>query len=98
MAVNPARHVEIASYRKPHPQVRTDGRVAEWQRTGARPAVAVWTAEHLASFLDAVVGDSLFALWWLSALRGLRRGEACGLRWPSIARHSIWIPLAKVFN
>jgi hypothetical protein len=27
-----------------------------------------------------VVGDSLFALWWLIGLRGLRRGEACGLR------------------
>jgi integrase len=30
------------------------------------------------------VGDRLFALWWLIALRGLRRGEACGLRWSEI--------------
>ncbi len=78
---NPARHVEVPSYRKPHPQVWTDGRVAEWQTTGIRPAVAVWTAVHLAAFLDAVTVDRLFALWWLIALRGLRRGEACGLRW-----------------
>jgi integrase len=61
--------------------VWTDGRVAEWQTTGIRPAVAVWTADHLAVFLDAVTGDGLFALWWLIALRGLRRGEAAGLRW-----------------
>ena len=78
---NPARHVEIPSYRKPHAKVWTDARVEEWRRTGARPAVAVWTATHLAAFLDTVVSDRLFALWWLIALRGLRRGEACGLRW-----------------
>ncbi|HEU4424218.1 MAG TPA: hypothetical protein VFR67_16940 [Pilimelia sp.] len=54
--------------------------MAEWQATGLRPAVAVWTAEHVAAFLTAVVADRLFALWWLIGLRGLRRGEACGLR------------------
>jgi integrase len=31
-----------------------------------------------------VVDDSLFALWWLAALRGLRRGELCGLRWAAV--------------
>jgi hypothetical protein len=61
--------------------VWTDGRVAEWQATGIRPAVAVWTSGHLAVFLDTVTADQLFALWWLIALRGLRRGETCGLRW-----------------
>jgi integrase len=76
--------VELPTYRKPHPQVWTDARVAEWQRTGWRPAVAVWTATHLATFLAAVRGDRLFALWWLIALRGLRRGEACGLRWREV--------------
>jgi integrase len=81
---NPARHIEITGYRKPHAQVWTAGRIEQWQRTGQRPAVAVWTAEHLSTFLDAVVGDSLFALWWLIGLRGLRRGEACGLRWSEV--------------
>jgi len=33
---------------------------------------------------DAPSADSLFALWWLIALRGLRRGEACGLRWTEV--------------
>src|SRR6266542_738601 len=37
---------------------------------------AVWTAEHLAGFLTSVIDDSLFALWWLIGLGGLRRGEA----------------------
>jgi integrase len=84
LETNPARHIEVAGYRKPHAQVWTDGRVQEWQRTGHRPPVAVWTAEHLATFLDAVANDSLFALWWLIGLRGLRRGEACGLRWTEV--------------
>lgn len=61
----------------------TDGRVEEWERTGERPSVAVWTAEQLATFLNGVTGDSLFALWWLTALRALRRGEACGCAGPS---------------
>jgi hypothetical protein len=43
IADNPARHLEIPYYRKPHPQVWTDGRVDEWRRTRIRPAVAVWT-------------------------------------------------------
>ncbi|NYH43993.1 integrase [Micromonospora jinlongensis] len=56
---------------------------AQWQHTGVRPAVAVWTADQLATFLGDVT-DSLFAFWWLTALRGLRRGEMCGLRWTDI--------------
>lgn len=81
---NPIRHLELPSYRKPHAQVWTPARVAEWRATGRRPSVAVWTAPHLAAFLDAVTPDRLFALWWLIALRGLRRGEACGLRWTDL--------------
>jgi integrase len=50
-------------------------------RHGVRDKVAVWTAEHLATFLNSVAADRLYALWWLVALRGLRRGEAVGLRW-----------------
>jgi hypothetical protein len=62
IAANPARHVEVPSYRRPHAKVWTDGRVAEWQATGERPAVAVWTADQLATFLGTVVDDGLFAL------------------------------------
>ncbi|MEV0131730.1 tyrosine-type recombinase/integrase [Dactylosporangium sp. NPDC050688] len=81
---NPARHIEVRGYRRPHAKVWTDDQVTDWQHTGQRPAVAVWTAEHLATFLTAVTDDSLYALWWLVGLRGLRRGEACGLRWSDI--------------
>jgi integrase len=44
----------------------------------------VWTAKQLSTFLAGVVEDSLFAFWWLAALRGLRRGEVCGLRWAAV--------------
>jgi hypothetical protein len=77
---NPARHLEITGYAGPYARVWTEDRVEDWRRTGHRPAVAVWTAEHLAVFSTPSADDSLFALWWLIALRGLRRGEACGLR------------------
>jgi len=62
IAANPARHLEV-SYRRPHAKVWTDGRVQEWQATGERPSVAVWTADQLAVFLRTVVDDGLFALW-----------------------------------
>jgi len=81
---NPARHIEISGYQQPHAKVWTEARVEQWQTTGDRPAVAVWTADHLATFLGEVTDDSLFAFWWLTALRGLRRGEMCGLRWVDV--------------
>jgi integrase len=43
--------------------------------------VAVWTTVQLALFLQFVADDPLYPLWWLIALRGLRRGKAAGLRW-----------------
>jgi hypothetical protein len=43
--------------------------------TGEQPTGAVWTAAQLAAFLNYVCEDSLYAWWWLIALRGLRRGE-----------------------
>lgn len=51
-----------------------------WRKTGLRPPVAVWGVQHVARFLEGVQDDPLFALWWLVALRGLRRGEAAALR------------------
>jgi integrase len=84
---NPARGMELPPRERPQPEVWTEARVAEWKATGARPVIAVWTAAQLASFLDYVRGDTLYALWWLIALRGLRRGEAAGLRWVDIDLH-----------
>ncbi len=66
---------------RPYPQVWTDRWVAAWRSEGQRRAVAVWTADRLAHFLAFARGDRLYPLWQLIALRGLRRGEAIGLRW-----------------
>jgi hypothetical protein len=64
--------------------VWTSERVSEWQRTGVRPPVAVWTPGQTAAFLNAIRDHRLYAAYHLIALRGLRRGEACGLRWCDI--------------
>jgi len=78
---NPARHVELCGPRRPHAEVWTDRRVTAWKDHGTRAAVAVWTVQQLTTFLGFVADDRLHAMWWLIALRGLRRGEAAGLRW-----------------
>jgi integrase len=44
----------------------------------------VWTVEQTAMFLSFVAQDRLAVMWWLIALRGLRRGEAAGLRWADV--------------
>jgi integrase len=81
---NAARFVELPSPRRPQAMVWTDARVQAWRATGQRFSVAVWTTRQLACFLDFVADDRLLAMWWLIALRGLRRGEAAGLRWVDV--------------
>jgi integrase len=39
---------------------------------------------HTAAFLKQTHGNPLFALLHLVAYTGLRRGEACGLRWTDL--------------
>ena len=78
---NPASRAELPRARRPRAVVWTPARVEHWQRTGERPAVAVWTAVQTAQFLHAIAGHRLYAAFHLIALRGLRRGEAAGLRW-----------------
>ncbi|MEU6793120.1 tyrosine-type recombinase/integrase [Nonomuraea wenchangensis] len=84
IADNPAQGVRLPAPVRTHPVVWTARREAAWQRGGERPAVAVWTVEQLAAFLRFVREDPLFVLWWLVALRGLRRGEVAGLRWVDV--------------
>jgi integrase len=43
--------------------------------------VEAWSTGELRRFLAYVEGDDLFALWRLSALTGMRRGEVLGLAW-----------------
>ncbi|MEO3794366.1 hypothetical protein ABGB14_29485 [Nonomuraea sp. B10E15] len=78
---NPSRYIELPRLRRPHAVVWTSDQIAEWQRSGTRPRVAIWTAAQTATFLTAISGHRLYAVYHLITLRGLRRGEAAGLRW-----------------
>jgi integrase len=78
---NPASQAELPRARRPRAVVWTSERIEHWQRTGEHPAMAVWTAAQTAHFLHSIAGHRLYAAYHLIALRGLRRGEAAGLRW-----------------
>ena len=79
-----ASQAELPPARRPRAVVRTAARIEEWQRSGIRPPVAVWTPAQTAAFLNSIRDHRLYAGYHLIALRGLRRGEACGLRWCDI--------------
>ena len=56
-----------------------------WRSTPARPSnVMIWKPAHLGAFLDAIPDDRLQAMFTVIAYCGLRRGEACGLRWEDV--------------
>jgi integrase len=80
---NPAAHVELPSGKRPKARVWTAGAVARWRATGERPSpVMVWTPAQAGAFLDHAEAHDivLYAMFTLILHRGLRRGEACGLR------------------
>jgi integrase len=81
---NPAWRLRLPGGARPHAVVWDERREKAWRNSGVRPRVAVWDLHHVARFLEAVQDDQLFALWWLVALRGLRRGEVAGLRWEDV--------------
>jgi site-specific recombinase XerC len=81
---NPARYLKLPKGRRPFAVVWTKRRVQEWQRTAERPVVAVWTPEQLVQFLSAIAGHPMFAAYHIISMRGLRRGEACGLVWDDL--------------
>ncbi|UGQ14848.1 site-specific integrase [Yinghuangia sp. ASG 101] len=93
---NPAAHVSLDAARRPKPVIWTQEHIAYWQRTGEPPSpVMVWTPEQTGRFLDRVQDDRLYALWYLIAFRGLRRGEACGTRWIDVDLTSLQLTVAK---
>ncbi|MCP2342037.1 tyrosine-type recombinase/integrase [Actinomadura rupiterrae] len=50
-----------------------------------RPSpVMVWTPALTRTFLERAERHRWYALYYLVAFRGLRRGEACGLRWSDV--------------
>jgi integrase len=81
---NPARYLKLPKGRRPFAVVWTKRRVQEWRRTGERPVVAVWTPAQLVQFLSAIAGHPMFAAYHIMSMRGLRRGEACGLVWDDL--------------
>jgi integrase len=82
---NPAAHVELDPVKRPKALVWTEERIRKFHETGERPSpVMVWTPDQTGEFLDSIDTDPCYPLFHLIALRGLRRGEACGLRWEDI--------------
>ncbi|WP_370040065.1 tyrosine-type recombinase/integrase [Micromonospora sp. M71_S20] len=80
---NPALGVELPSGKRPRARVWTAKAVQHWQVTGNRPSpVMVWMPEQAGRFLDHAERHdiALYAMFLLILHRGLRRGEACGLR------------------
>jgi integrase len=84
-ADNPAAYLEIESGRPPVPMLWTPERVARWRAIGEVPGpVMVWTPQQTGHFLDTAYDHRLYALYHVYALRGLRRGEGCGLHWTEL--------------
>jgi integrase len=52
--------------------------------SGKAPKALVWTPALTKQFLNRARQHRLYALFHLVAFRGLRRGEACGLRWSDL--------------
>ena len=80
---NPAIHVELPSGKRPKARIWTKAAVTAWRATGTRPsAVMVWTPAQAGKFLDyAETHDIImYPIYALILHRGLRRGEAVGLR------------------
>jgi integrase len=80
---NPAAYVELPSVQEPRARVWTSAAVQQWKETGLRPSsVMVWTPEQAGAFLDHVEDHDVFVYPIVALIlhRGLRRGEALGLR------------------
>jgi len=80
---NPAAYVELPSVQAPRARVWTSAAVQQWKETGLRPSsVMVWTPEQAGAFLDHAEDHDIvvYPIVALILHRGLRRGEALGLR------------------
>jgi integrase len=62
------------------------------------PEANVWTPEQLATFLELTREDYYWPLWWTVAFTGLRRAEACGLRWIDLDLDAGTLEVAVTFN
>lgn len=76
------------------------GQAVRWQLLGRNPVEAterlketpkqpvVWEPSDAVRFLETAKGHRLYALFYLAAATGLRRGELLGLRWQDVS-HSV---------
>jgi integrase len=63
-----------------------------------RQEVSVWSAEELRSFLSwnqTIHGDTLYPLWVVISMTGMRRGEAIALRWSDIDSKKLTISVRR---
>ncbi|GAA4201529.1 tyrosine-type recombinase/integrase [Actinocatenispora rupis] len=96
IASNPAEHLDLPSGSDSRALLWTDERVERWEATGRVPGrVMVWTPEQTGRFLDYAIADRLYALWYLLAFVGLRRGEACGLERGDVSRRTNTITIRQ---
>jgi len=95
ITATPTRGVELPQVRLVRAVVWSDERVAAWRRDGVRPAVAVWTTAQTGAFLRSIPSHRLYALFHLLVLTGLRRGEACGLRWTDLDSDSATLAVSR---
>ena len=95
--VDRARPLGPATVRRVHATLRSALSTAKLRRLiphnpavdielpkATRPKVRPWEPEELGAFLDHAAGDRLGSMYELIAMTGLRRGEACGLRWVDV--------------
>ncbi|MFF1417440.1 tyrosine-type recombinase/integrase [Streptomyces sp. NPDC058280] len=93
---NPAAHVQLDVGKRPKGVLWTDEHVARWEETGEKPSpVMVWTPTQIGRFLEHAATDRLYTLYHLVAFRGLRRGEACGVRWTDVNLDAGLLTVAK---
>jgi site-specific recombinase XerD len=83
--VNPRTYVELPRVKHVKPLVWTKPRVQRWLAKGVIPGpVMVWTPKQTGAFLDFIADERLYALYHVTAFRGLRRDEAVGLPWTEV--------------
>jgi integrase len=88
ITVNVAKLVKLTAPHRPRGLIWTDERLARWRDTGQVPSpVMVWTPAQTETFLTRTSGNPLHVMFHLIAMTGLRRGEACGLRWIDLDLH-----------
>jgi integrase len=85
LATNPVPFVDLPRIRRVRPVIWAAPRVERWRKTGKVPSpVMVWTPQQTGAFLDSIANERLYALFHLTAFRGLRRAEVVGLPWSDL--------------